>query len=71
MAWLTLVIGGIGLVVGLIGQIFFIRRYKLPPAHPHDKLIAKIVVTIGSTVVAAWLVIFSVAHLMRLHNVGH
>lgn len=72
MAWLTLVFGGIVLVVGLIGQIFFIRRGKrTTSAHPHDKRTAKIVVTVGSTVVGLWLVFFSVAHLMHLHTVGH
>lgn len=67
--WLTLILGGIILVVGLIGQFFFLRLSKLPPAHPHDKRIGKIVITIGSAVVGAWLVIFSAAHL--LHNAGH
>lgn len=71
MAWLTLVIGGIVLVVGLIGQFFFIRRGRPAAAHPEDKRTAKIVITIGSTVVGLWLVFFSVVHLLHLHTVGH
>jgi hypothetical protein len=69
--WLTLIIGGSVLVAGLCGQCFGIRLGKSNPAHPDDKHIAKIVITIGSTVVAAWIVIFSAVHLLHLHTVGH
>jgi hypothetical protein len=68
MAWLTLIIGGIVLVVGLIGQFFFIRRGN--PTHPEDRRTGRIIITIGSTVVGLWVLFLSLAHLMRLHSVG-
>jgi hypothetical protein len=69
MAWLTLVIGGTILVIGLLGQIFGIRRGN--PAHPEDRRMGRMVVTIGSTVVGLWIVFFSVVHLLHLHTIGH
>ncbi len=69
MAWLTLIIGGAVLIIGLLGQVFGIRRGH--PAHPEDRRVGRIVITIGSTVVGLWLVAFSVAHLLELHAVGH
>lgn len=69
MAWLTLIIGGTVLIAGLFGQFFGIRRGN--PSHPDDRRFGKIVLTIGSTVVGLWLVCFSVAHLLRLHSIGH
>ena len=66
--WLTLLIGGIILVAGLVGQFFFLRRGN--PAHPEDRRIGKIVITIGSTVIGLWALFFSLAHLMRLHSIG-
>jgi hypothetical protein len=68
MTWLTLLIGGIILVAGLIGQFFFLRRGH--PAHPADRRMGRIVITIGSTVVGLWVLFFSLAHLMRLHSIG-
>ena len=66
--WLTLIIGGLILIVGLWGQFFGIRRGN--PTNPEDKRMGRIVLTIGSTVVGLWLVAFSVAHLLRLHTIG-
>lgn len=68
MAWLTLIVGGIILVVGLWGQFFAVRRG--PRTHPDDKRMGKIVLTVGSAVVGLWIVFFAVAHLMRLQVVG-
>jgi hypothetical protein len=68
MAWLTLIVGGLVLVVGLLGQFFGIRPGN--PTNPEDKRMGRIVLTIGSTVVGLWLVAFSVAHLLRLHTIG-
>lgn len=68
MVFLTLFIGGIILVAGLIGQFFFLRRGN--PAHPEDRRMGRIVITIGSTVVGLWVLFFSLAHLMRLHSIG-
>ena len=69
MAWLTLIVGGSILIIGLLGQTFGTRRGN--PAHPEDKRVGKIVVTIGSAVVGLWLVAFSVVQLLHLHTVGH
>lgn len=69
MAYLTLIIGGIILVIGVLGQFFGLRRG--PRLHPEDKKRAKLVLTIGSTVVGLWIVFFAVAHLMHLQVVGH
>jgi hypothetical protein len=68
MAWFTLLIGGAVLIIGLLGQIFGIRRGR--PVHPEDRRMGKIVISIGSTVVGLWLVAFSLVHLLHLHTVG-
>lgn len=67
-SWLTLIIGGLVLIVGLYGQFFGIRRR--PPTHPEDRRMGRIVLAVGSTVVGLWLVAFSVVHLLHLHSVG-
>lgn len=67
-ALLTLILGGLVLIVGLYGQFFGIRYGN--PTHPNDRRTGRLVLTIGSTVVGLWLVAFSVAHLLRLHTIG-
>jgi hypothetical protein len=69
MAWITLIIGGAVLLAGLLGQCFGIRRGI--PAHPADKRVGKLVISIGSAVVGLWLAAFSVAHLLHMHAVNH
>lgn len=69
MAWFTLIFGGAILLIGLLGQVFGIRRGL--PAHPEDRRARKLVVTIGSMVVGLWLVAFSAARLLHLHTTGH
>jgi hypothetical protein len=69
MAWFTLIFGGLLLIAGIVGQIYGTRRGN--PAHPEDKRIGKIVLTIGSAVVGLWLMAFSVAHLLQLYSIGH
>lgn len=68
MAWLTLIIGGVILLIGLFGQMFGTRRGN--PTHPDDKRVGRIVISIGSAVVGLWLVAFSAVHLLHLHTVG-
>lgn len=68
VAYLTLIIGGVILLIGILGQFFWVRRG--PRLHPEDKSRVKLVLTIGSTVVALWVVFFAVAHLMRLQVIG-
>jgi hypothetical protein len=69
MAWLTLIIGGVILVIGVLGQFYGVRRG--PRAHPDDRRMGRIVLTVGSTVVGLWILFIAVAHLMRLQVVGH
>lgn len=69
MAYLTLIIGGIILAIGILGQFFGLRRGS--PANPQDKHMRTIVLTIGSAVVGLWIVFFAVSHLMHLQVVGH
>jgi hypothetical protein len=69
MAWFTLIFGGAILIIGLLGQIFGIRRSA--PIHSHDKSVRRLVLTIGSVVVGLWLVAFSAARLLHLQHTGH
>jgi hypothetical protein len=69
MAWFTLIFGGAILIIGLLGQIYGIRREI--PGHPHDRKARRLVVTIGSAVVGLWLVALSVARLLHLQHTGH
>ncbi|GGH13128.1 hypothetical protein [Silvibacterium dinghuense] len=69
MAWMTLIIGGIILLAGLVGQYVFLRHRD--PRHPHDRQARRLVVTIGSAVVGLWLVAFSAVQLLHLHHTGH
>ena len=68
VAYWTLIVGGVILCIGILGQFVGLRRG--PKLHQEDKSRAKLVLTIGSTVVALWVVFFAVAHLMRLQVVG-
>lgn len=69
MAYLTLIIGGIILAIGVLGQFFGLRRGN--PTHPEDRRMRTIVITVGSAVVGLWVVFFAVSHLMHLQVVGH
>lgn len=69
MAYLTLIIGGVILVIGVLGQFFGLRRG--PRMHPEDKHRAKVVASIGSAVVVLWIIFFAVSHLMHMQVVGH
>lgn len=66
--WLTLVIGGVILVIGIFGQFLGMRRQ--PHTHPQDKHVGRLVLAIGSTVVGLWVVFFAVSHLMHLGIAG-
>lgn len=67
-AILTLVVGVILLVVGIAGQS--ITRSKKPVAHPGDRHGLKVVVTVGSIVIGAWLLIISAVHLLHVHHIS-
>jgi hypothetical protein len=69
MAWLTLLLGGAVLVLGILGQIFGIKRRA--PAHPEDRRMGRLVITVGSAVIGLWLIAFSAIRLLHMHTVGH
>ena len=69
MAWFTVIFGGIVLIIGLLGQIFGIRKGK--SVHPEDKRMGRLIFTVGSVVVALWIVTFVAVHLLQLKTTGH
>lgn len=69
MAWFTLALGALLIAIGVGGQIFGIRKtHKL--AH-YDRPVRKWIVTVGSLVIGLWIVAFSAAHVLHLHQSGH
>ncbi|HZD48368.1 MAG TPA: hypothetical protein VE178_06455 [Silvibacterium sp.] len=69
MAWFTVIFGGIILIVGLLGQFFGIRKGM--SGHPADRRMGRLVFTIGSVVVALWIVAFATARLLQFKTTGH
>lgn len=69
MAWLTLIVGALFLIVGIGGQVFGTQKTRM--AHPHDLRARRWVMTVGSVVAGLWLVAFSAVHLIHLQRVGH
>ena len=69
MAWFTLVIGALLIVIGVGGQIFGTR--KTSRIAVYDRHIRRWVLTIGSLVIGLWIVAFSAAHVLHLHHSGH
>jgi hypothetical protein len=69
MALFTVIFGGIILIIGLLGQIFGIRKGR--SAQPEDRRIGKLVFTIGSVVVGLWIVAFVATRLLHLKTTGH
>ena len=68
MAILTLIIGIVLFGIGVAGQS--LTRSKKPVAHPGDRRGLNVVVTVGSIVIGAWLLIISAVHLLHLHHVS-
>ena len=68
-ALFTVIFGGIILVVGLLGQIFGIRKGR--SVHPEDRRIGRVVFTVGSIVVALWIVTFVTVRLLHFKTTGH
>ena len=69
MAWLTVIIGGILLIVGILGQIFGVRKAR--SSHPEDRRMGKIAFTVGSIVVGLWVITFVTVRLLHFHTTGH
>ncbi len=67
MAILTLIIGIVLFGIGIAGQT--LTRSKKPAAHPGDRHGFRVVVTMASIVVGAWLLIISAVHLLHGHRV--
>jgi hypothetical protein len=68
MAWFTLVLGALLMVIGIGGQIFGVR--KTSTLAPHDRPARKWVITVGSLVIGLWIVAFSAAHVLHYHHSG-
>ncbi|HEY0784654.1 MAG TPA: hypothetical protein VGD62_02215 [Acidobacteriaceae bacterium] len=62
----TLIVGILLFAVGVVGQS--LTRAKKPVAHHHDRRGFTLIVTIGSIVLGAWLLIISTVHLLHLHH---
>jgi hypothetical protein len=68
-ALFTVIFGGIILIIGLLGQVFGIRKGR--SVHPEDRRMGKIVFTVGSIVVALWIVTFVTVRLLHFKTTGH
>ena len=69
MAWFTVIFGGAILIIGILGQIFGIRKGR--STHPEDRRMGRLVFTIGSVVVGLWIVAFVTARLLQFKATGH
>jgi hypothetical protein len=69
LTWFTLALGIVLMAIGLGGQIFGVRKSS-SLAH-HDRPVRKWVLTVGSLVVALWVVAFSAAHYLHHTHTGH
>ncbi|MGC2619373.1 MAG: hypothetical protein WA414_10065 [Acidobacteriaceae bacterium] len=68
MAWFTLILAALLMLVGLAGQIFGVR--KSSTLAPHDRPVRKWVLTVGSLVAGLWVVAFTAAHYLHYHHAG-
>jgi hypothetical protein len=68
-ALFTVIFGGIILIVGILGQIFGIRKGR--SLHPEDRRMGKVAFTVGSIVVALWIVTFITVRLLHFKTTGH
>jgi hypothetical protein len=68
-ALFTVIFGGVILIVGLLGQIFGIRKGK--SIHPEDRRMGRVVFTVGSIVVALWIITFVTVRLLHFKTTGH
>ena len=66
MAIITLIIGIVLFIVGVAGQTM--SRTKKPAAHPGDRRGFNIILTVGSIVIGAWLLIISTVQLLHAHH---
>ncbi|HTA85223.1 MAG: hypothetical protein WBX22_21680 [Silvibacterium sp.] len=69
MAWFTLILGGVILLVGLLGQFFGLRKGR--SSHPEDRHMGRVVFTVASVVVGLWIVAFITVRVLHLDITGH
>lgn len=68
MAWFTLILGALLMIVGLGGQTFGLRKTSRLGAEDHPA--RKWIITVGSLVVGLWIVAYSAAHVLHHHHTG-
>ena len=68
-ALFTVIFGGIILIIGLLGQIFGLRKRR--STHPEDRRMGRLVFTVGSVVVGLWIIAFVTARLLHFKTTGH
>ncbi|HUB20319.1 MAG TPA: hypothetical protein VL990_16890 [Acidobacteriaceae bacterium] len=66
MVWITLILGLLLMTIGIGGQIFGTR--KSSTLAPQDRHARNWIFTVGTVVVALWVVAFSAAHFLRHHH---
>ena len=69
MAWFTGILGAVLLIVGILGQIFGIRKGR--SIHPEDRRMGRVAFTVGSIVVGLWVVTFITVRLLHFKTTGH
>ncbi len=69
MEWFLLIVGGILLCAGIVGQI--VSRPKIGHLNPEDRRARRWVLTLVSLMVGVWLIAVLVAHLISLGTSGH
>ena len=69
MAWFTGILGAVLLIVGILGQIFGIRKGR--SLHPEDRRMGRVAFTVGSIVVGLWVVTFITVRLLHFKTTGH
>jgi hypothetical protein len=68
MAWFTLALGVLLMVIGLGGQLFGTRKASTLGAQ--DRPARKWIIAVGSLVIGLWIVAFSAAHVLHHHHSG-
>jgi hypothetical protein len=66
MAWFTLTVAALLMIIGLAGQIFGVR--KSSQLASQDRPVRKWILTVGSLVAGLWVVAFSAAQFLHHHS---
>jgi hypothetical protein len=65
MAWATLIVGALLMLIGFGGQIGIRKTSTLAPG---DRRIRNVIFTVGSLVIGLWIVAFSAARFLHHHH---